>query len=92
MEEEFKVSKPSRLWYLFPIFFGLLGGILGYFLIRDRDKKFAKRLIYCRNNNNYSLASSYLHRTYTYIQILLGKALRENETRCCFDRKSPQLF
>lgn len=38
-------QKPSRWWYLLPLFFGILGGLAGYFLVKDRDKKLAKRLI-----------------------------------------------
>jgi hypothetical protein len=40
-----QVSKPSRLWYLLPIFLGIIGGIIGYFAVRDRDKKMANRLL-----------------------------------------------
>ena len=47
MEEDFQQQgkRPSRGWYLLPIFFGIIGGIAGYFLVRDDDKKFGKRLI-----------------------------------------------
>ncbi|RLF07455.1 MAG: hypothetical protein DRJ64_02965 [Thermoprotei archaeon] len=38
-------SKVSKIYYLLPIFLGILGGIAGYLLVEDRDKKFAKRLI-----------------------------------------------
>ena len=38
-------SKPSNFWYLLPIFFGIIGGIIGYFAIRDRDRKMAKNLL-----------------------------------------------
>jgi len=53
---EIKTRKVSRVWYLLPILFGLIGGFLGilggvagvfggviaYFLIKDKDKKFAE--------------------------------------------------
>jgi len=42
---ETKIKKPSRLYYLLPIFLGLLGGIAGYLLVQDRDKNFARRLL-----------------------------------------------
>ena len=38
-------KKPSKLWYLLPIFLTWIGGIIGYFLVKDRDKEFAKRLL-----------------------------------------------
>ena len=47
MAEEFGTSrsKPSRLWYLLPIFFGIVGGIATYLLVQDKDKKFARKLL-----------------------------------------------
>lgn len=39
-------EKTSWVWYLLPIFFSLAGGIIGYFLLRDKDEKTAKRLIW----------------------------------------------
>jgi len=38
-------QKPSRLWYLLAIFLGIIGGIIGYFVLKDRDRKFAERLL-----------------------------------------------
>lgn len=38
-------KKPSKWWYLLPIFLGILGGIAAYLLVKDRDKEFAKRLV-----------------------------------------------
>jgi len=38
-------KKPSKLWYLLPIFLTWIGGIIGYLVIKDRDKEFAKRLL-----------------------------------------------
>jgi archaellum component FlaF (FlaF/FlaG flagellin family) len=45
--EEFGVSqkRPSKLYYLLPIFLGILGGVAAYLLVKDRDKKFAKKLL-----------------------------------------------
>ncbi len=39
------MAKPSILWWLLPIVFLGLGGIIAYFLLKDRDKKFAKKLL-----------------------------------------------
>ncbi len=38
--------KRSAAWYLLPIFFGIIGGIIGYFAVRHDDPSLAKRLIY----------------------------------------------
>ncbi len=39
-------QKTSWVWYLLPVLFSILGGIIGYFLLKDKDKKVAKNLIY----------------------------------------------
>mgnify|MGYP006212817707 FL=1 len=36
----------SRAWYLVPIFFGLIGGIIAYFAIRRDDPQKAKKCLY----------------------------------------------
>jgi hypothetical protein len=38
--------KRSSAWYLLPIFLGIIGGIIGYFVIRHDNPNFAKRLLY----------------------------------------------
>jgi len=38
----FLVHKRSAAWYLLPIFFSLLGGLIAYFIIRHDDPKKAK--------------------------------------------------
>ena len=38
-------EKPSGWWYLLPIFLSIIGGVIGYFLLKDRDRKFAERLL-----------------------------------------------
>jgi hypothetical protein len=47
MEEDIKTSekKPSKVYYLLPIFLNILGGVIGYFLVKDKDRKFAERLL-----------------------------------------------
>jgi hypothetical protein len=37
--------KPSRLWYLFPFFFALLGGVIAYFAIRNDDQEMAEGML-----------------------------------------------
>ncbi|MDI1496327.1 MAG: putative membrane protein [Cenarchaeum symbiont of Oopsacas minuta] len=36
----------SSLWLLMPIIFGLIGGIIAYFVLRKDDPKLAKNCIY----------------------------------------------
>ena len=36
----------SNWWYLLPIFFGIIGGIIAYFAIRRDDREKAKKCIY----------------------------------------------
>ena len=36
----------SRAWYLVPIFFGLIGGIIAYFAIRRDDPEKAKKCLW----------------------------------------------
>ena len=36
----------SNWWYLLPIFFGIIGGIIAYFAIRKDDREKAKKCIY----------------------------------------------
>ncbi|HLB71703.1 MAG TPA: zinc ribbon domain-containing protein [Candidatus Methanoperedens sp.] len=38
-------SNPSGAWYLVPFFFGILGGIIGYFAMRDKNKGMANNLL-----------------------------------------------
>lgn len=38
-------KKPSKWWYLLPLFLGILGGIAAYLLLQDRDKYFAKKTL-----------------------------------------------
>ena len=39
----------SRAWYLVPIFFGLIGGIIAYFAIRRDDPQKAKKCLWVGN-------------------------------------------
>ncbi len=38
-------GSPSRWWYLLPILFNIIGGIIGYFAVRHRDRKLAENLL-----------------------------------------------
>jgi zinc-ribbon domain len=44
----------SAWWYLLPIIFGIIGGIIAYFVLRD-DDEISKELLVVRNNpfNNW---------------------------------------
>jgi len=35
----------SRLWFLLPFFFGIFGGIVGYFAVRKKDRETAEELL-----------------------------------------------
>ena len=39
-------GKPSNWWYLLPILLGILGGIIGYIVIKVKDEKMAKNILY----------------------------------------------
>lgn len=45
MTESNTVQKPSNLWYVLPLFLGIIGGLLGYFILKDRDKSMAKNIL-----------------------------------------------
>jgi cytochrome bd-type quinol oxidase subunit 1 len=36
----------SRAWYLLPIFFSIIGGVIAYFVLRDDDPKKAKNCLW----------------------------------------------
>ena len=35
-------AEPSKLWYLMPVFFGFLGGVIGYVAVKNEDRYMAK--------------------------------------------------
>jgi hypothetical protein len=37
-------SKVSNFWYIVPILFGWLGGVIGFFAVRGRDENKARNL------------------------------------------------
>ncbi|MCP6727170.1 MAG: hypothetical protein KJI69_04040 [Patescibacteria group bacterium] len=39
-------SKVSHFWYLVPIMFGWLGGVVGFFAVRGRDENKARNLFF----------------------------------------------
>ena len=45
MEPNYNEKIRSRWWYLVPILFGLVGGIIGYFALRKDDPKKAKNCL-----------------------------------------------
>jgi len=40
------VKSRSNMWYLLPIFVGLIGGIIAYWILRHDDPKKAKKCLY----------------------------------------------
>ena len=36
-------KRPSKAWYLLPIFFGIIGGLVMYLVIKNEDRKMAKK-------------------------------------------------
>ena len=44
-KEDVEVSGPSILWYLVPLFFGIIGGIVAYIGVKDDDKEMATNLL-----------------------------------------------
>ena len=45
MEPNYNEKIRSRWWYLVPIIFGLVGGVIGYFALRNDDPKIAKNCL-----------------------------------------------
>jgi len=41
-----QVRRRSSLWFLLPIIFNIIGGIIAYFVIKDDDPKKAKNCLY----------------------------------------------
>jgi len=41
-----QVRVRSRWWYLLPIFFNIIGGVIAYFILRDDDPKKAKNCLW----------------------------------------------
>jgi uncharacterized BrkB/YihY/UPF0761 family membrane protein len=39
---EQQVKRGSRMWYLLPIFFGFVGGMAMFFVLKDEDRQLAK--------------------------------------------------
>jgi hypothetical protein len=37
------VKGPSKAWYLLPIFLGIIGGLIMFFVIKDEDRNMAKK-------------------------------------------------
>ena len=40
-----EVRKRSSLWFLLPIFFNIIGGVIAYFVIKDDDPRKAKNCL-----------------------------------------------
>lgn len=45
-EQSAIISTPrSKWWYLLPIFFSIIGGIIAYFILKNSDPKLAKKCL-----------------------------------------------
>jgi len=41
-----KQGKPNKVdWYFLAVIFGFIGGIVGYFALRNKDKKLARNVL-----------------------------------------------
>ena len=40
-----EVRRRSSLWFLLPIFFSIIGGVIAYFIIKDDDPRKAKNCL-----------------------------------------------
>ena len=45
MQDDEVEHKVTSTWWLLPILFSWLGGIIAYFCVRDRDRRMAKRML-----------------------------------------------
>jgi len=51
VEKDEKIEKmksgrePSRIWYFLPVLFGVIGGLIGFFVLKNRNWKMAKTLL-----------------------------------------------
>jgi 4-hydroxybenzoate polyprenyltransferase len=41
-----EIKNRSGLWYLLPLIFGIIGGVIAWFVIKDDDPKKAKNCFY----------------------------------------------
>jgi len=41
-----EVRKRSNFWFLLPIFFNVIGGVIAYFIIKDDDPRKAKNCLW----------------------------------------------
>lgn len=42
---DYRKWRPTRLWYLVPFFFAVIGGVIAYFVIRNEDLEMAERML-----------------------------------------------
>jgi len=42
---ERRYTEPTKLWYLVPLFFGIIGGLIGYVAVKDEDEDMALGLL-----------------------------------------------
>ena len=54
-------QRRSRAWYLLPIFLGVVGGVIAYFVLRQDDSSLAKNCLYL------GIALTVIHIVFTLI-------------------------
>lgn len=91
-------KKPSKLWYLFPIILGIFitlfisplvsfaGGLLGYQILKNRNAKIAKKLMYIGfifTASCFIFLFAYLQLTCTGHMVFADYVTYENDTSAC---------
>lgn len=72
---EKEITKPSRAWWLL-IFFGVIGGIIGYIKLKSKDKKMARNIFIggiATSIITYIIIITYGVSTGTYVPVFISK-------------------
>ncbi len=67
-----EVRKRSNLWFLLPIFFNVIGGVIAYFIIKDDDPRKAKNCLWL------GIILTAISFAIFVIPILIGRSLMPN--------------
>jgi len=58
-------KNPSKAWYLLPIFFGLLGGLIMFFVLKDENRQMAKNGVILNNACSSNSTGIYLYNAFS---------------------------